>query len=109
MLAVSCVAQVGTMPLTLYYFHQLPLLAPLFSVVLIPLTTIIIYLTLLVLALPLAPLGQLLSLLAALQEGIVHLAGNIPGGTLTGFYPNGIWVALAYGAMLIAIARLRTR
>ena len=109
MLAVSCVAQVGTMPLTLYYFHQLPLLAPLFSVVLIPLTTIIIYLTLLVLALPLAPLGQLLSLLAALQEDIVHLAGNIPGGTLTGFYPNGIWVALAYGAMLIAVARLRTR
>lgn len=109
LLAVSCIAQLGTMPLTLYYFHQLPLLAPLFSLVLIPLTTLIIYLTLATLVLPLALLGQVLSLLEALQQGIVDLAGSIPSGTLTGFYPDGIWVALTYGALMIAIVRLRTR
>ena len=109
MLAVSCIAQLGTMPLTLYYFHQLPLLAPLFSLVLIPLTTLIIYLTLAALVLPLAPLGQVLSLLVALQQEVVDLGGSLPGGTLTGFCPDGIWVALTYGALMIAIVRLRTR
>ena len=107
-LAVSCVAQIGTMPLTLYYFHQLPLLAPLLSLLLIPLTTIIIYLTLAAMALPIAPLGWILNTIEALQQRIIDLAGSIPGGTLTGISPSAIVVALMYGAMLLAIIRLRT-
>ena len=108
LLAVSCAAQIGTMPLTLYYFHQLPLIAPLISLVLIPLTTLIICLTLTAMLLPVAPIGWLLNNLEALQQFIIDLAGSIPGGTLTGFYPSGALVALMYGAMLTAIVRLRT-
>lgn len=108
-LAASCVAQLGTMPLTLYYFHQLPLLAPLLSILLIPLTTLIIYLTLAVMVLPFAPLGWILNAVETLQQRIIDLAGSIPGGTLTGFYPSVMVVVLMYGAMLLAIIRLRTR
>ena len=109
LLAVSCVAQIGTMPLTLYYFHQLPLLAPLLSLLLIPLTTLLIYLTLVAMVLPLAPLGQILNTSVTLQQRIIELAGSIPGGTLTDIYPSAAAVALMYGAMLLAIVRLRTR
>lgn len=109
LLAVSCVAQIGTMPLTLYYFHQLPLLAPLLSLLLIPLTTLIIYLTLAAIILPLALLGQILNVLESLQQRIIDVAGSIPGGTLTDIYPSIVVVALMYGAMLLAIVRLRTR
>ena len=109
LLAVSCVAQLGTLPLTLYYFHQLPLLSPLLSIVLIPMTTLIIYLTLAALVLPIAPMGWLLDNAVSLQQSIIDLFGSIPWGTLSGVCPSRTLVALMYGAMILAVVRLRTR
>ena len=109
MLAVSCVAGLGTMPLVVYYFHSLPLLGPLLSLVLIPLTTVIIWLTLAAMALPIAPVGWLLDMAVLVQEKIIGLAGIIPYTMLTDIRPSALSVALMYGAMVIAIARLRTR
>lgn len=108
LLAVSCVAQIGTMPLVTYYFHQLPLLAPLLSLVLIPLTTLIIYLSIVTMLFPIAPLGWVLNALGTLQQEIIDWASGIPGGTLTNIYPSLLFVILMYGAMLLAIVRLRT-
>lgn len=108
LLLVSCVAQIGTMPLTLYYFHQLPLLAPLLSLLLIPLTTLIIYLSLATMALPIALFGGALNFLVSLQQRIIDLAGSIPGTILTDIHPGLAAVALIYGAMLLATLRLRT-
>ena len=42
-LAVSIAAQLGTMPLCIYYFHSLSLVAVPASIVLIPLTTVVVY------------------------------------------------------------------
>ena len=108
LLAVSCVAQIGTMPLTLYYFHQLPLLGPLLSLLLIPMTTLIIYLALAAMVLPVAPLGMILNTVVQLQEKIIQRTGSLPFATLTDIYPSALAVALMYGAMIIAIVRLRT-
>ena len=108
-MAVSCVAQLGTMPLTLYYFHQLPLLAPLLSLVLIPMTTLIIYLTLACIVLPIAPLAWTLNLVEDCQQRLIDVAGSIPCGTLTDIYPSAILVTLIYAAMIVAVVRLRTR
>ena len=105
--AVSCVASLGTMPLSCYYFHQMPLIGPLLSVVLIPLTTLIIYLAIAAMAVPVAPLGWLLNNAEALQQRIIELAGCIPGATLTDLYPSKTLIALIYGAMVVAIVRLR--
>ena len=107
-LAVSCVATVGTMPITLYYFHQISLLGPFLSLVLIPLTTVIIYLTLTTMLLPVAPLGWTLNNAEALQQRIIDLAGSVPHTTLTCIYPSAWVIALMYGAMLLAVIRLRT-
>jgi len=107
-LAVSCIASLGTMPLTLHYFHQLPLLGPLLSLLLIPLTTLIIYLTLAAMLLPVAPTGWLLDHAVALQQGIIDLAAGIPGGTLTGIHLDAPMVVLIYGALVIAIVRTRS-
>lgn len=49
--AVSLCAQVFTLPLVAYYFHQIPIYGALISIILIPLTTLIIYLALAVLLL----------------------------------------------------------
>ena len=109
LLAVSCVATLGTMPLIAYYFHRIALLGPLLSLVLIPMTTLIVYLTIATMILPIMPLGWLLNGVVALQERILDFAGSIPGSMLTDIYPSIPVVAMMYGAMLVAIIRLRTR
>lgn len=108
-LITSCIAGFGTMPLTMYYFHRLPLLAPLLSLLLIPMTTFIIYLTLAAMLLPVAPLGWALDAAVSLQQTIIDFAGSIPFATLNDIYPSALVVAMMYGAMIIAIVRLRTR
>lgn len=108
-LITSCAASLGTMPLVVYYFHQLPLLGPLLSLIVIPLTMLIIYLTLAAMILPIAPLGWMLNAVEALQQWVIDAAGSIPGGILTDIYPSATVVALMYGAMILAIVRLRTR
>ena len=105
----SCIAGFGTMLLVMYYFHRLPLLSPLLSLILIPMTTFIIYLTLSAMLLPVAPLGWLLNATVSLQQRIIDFAGSIPFATLTDVYPSALLVALMYGAMLVAVVRLRTR
>ena len=109
LLAVSFVATLGTMPLVCYYFHQLPLLGPFLSLILIPTTTLIIYLTLLVMAFPFAPLGKVLNAIEAFQQSVIDWAGSIPGSTLTDIYPSLASVILIYIAMLLAIIRFRTQ
>jgi len=109
LLAVSFVATLGTMPLVCYYFHQLPLLGPLLSLILIPTTTLIIYLTLLVMAFPFAPLGRVLNGVEAFQQSVIDWTGSIPGSTLTDIHPSLAAVVLIYLALLLAIIRLRTR
>jgi hypothetical protein len=55
------------------------------------------------------PLGWLLNGVVALQERILDFACSIPGSMLTDIYPSIPVVAMMYGAMLVAIIRLRTR
>ena len=109
LLMVSCIASFGTMPLVAYYFHQVSLVGPLFSLILIPLTTVIIYLTIAAMVLPVAPLGALLNCAEAIQNKVVGLAGSIPGGVLTNVYPSKLSLVLVYGVMLVAIVRFRSR
>jgi competence protein ComEC len=55
LLAVSVAAQLGTLPVTLYYFQQFPNYFLLTNIVAIPLSTIVIYLALLLLAVNFIP------------------------------------------------------
>ena len=107
LLLLSVVAQMGTAPLSIWYFHSLPLLGALVSIVLIPLTTIIIYLGLLLLAVPVGCVAGLLNAAIALQDWIVRTAGSIPHSTITDLYPAWWQVLLAYMLLLCIIARSR--
>lgn len=108
MLIVSVAAQLGTMPLVLYYFHQMSLLAPLLSIILIPLTAAIIYLTLAAFVIPCAALGWVLDALVSSQDWMVGTVSRCPGATLTNIYPNLIFIATLYAFMLLLIILMRT-
>ena len=105
MLMLSVVAQLGTAPLSIYYFHTLPLIGAIVSVILIPLTTVIIYLGLTVLLIPIDCLTWLLSIAIKLQDWIVGTAASIPHTVITDLYPTWWQVLLAYMLLLCIIAR----
>lgn len=98
LLTVSLSAQLATLPLVAYYFHRLPTYASLFSVVYIPLTTILIYIafalllfSLLASLLPLVGvvvplLGRLLSWLVVIQLGVMKWEVRLPGAVVDDFW-----------------------
>lgn len=94
MIAVSLCAQVFSLPLVACYFHQIPLYASLFSVVLIPLTTVLIYGAMLLLLIafvplcaPLVPLlGKALSIIVATELAVMRFAVGLPGAVVEDFW-----------------------
>lgn len=104
-LMLSVVAQLGTAPLSIYYFHTLPLTGAIVSVILIPLTTIIIYLGLLTLLIPIECIAWLLTIVIKTQDWIVESLASIPYTTITGLYPTWWQVLLVYLLLLCIIAR----
>jgi len=105
LLLLSVVAQLGTAPLSIYYFHTLPLTGAIVSVVLIPLTTIIIYLGLLVLVIPAGCLAWLLTIAIKVQNRIVDSVADIPYTTISNLHPAWWQVLLVYLLLLCIIAR----
>ena len=102
---LSAVAQIGTAPLSIYYFHTLPLTGVITSVILIPLTTLIIYLGMLTLLIPLHCFAWLLTIAIRAQEWIVDAVAGIPYTTITNLYPTWWNVLLVYLLLLCVIAR----
>lgn len=105
MLMLSVVAQLGTAPLSIYYFHTLPLTGAIVSVILIPLTTIITYLGLLLLLIPIKCIAWLLTIVIRTQDWIVDTVANIPFTTITNLYPAWWQVLLVYLLLLCLIAK----
>lgn len=104
-LMLSVVAQLGTAPLSIYYFHTLPLTGAIVSVILIPLTTIIIYLGLLTLLIPIKCIAWLLTIAIKIQDRIIESLVSIPYTTITDLYPSWWQVLLVYLLLLCIIAK----
>lgn len=85
---VSLAAQIGTIPLTIIYFKQLPLMALILNLPVIPLIGIIIPIGFMMLGLSwlhsgiALSVGRFLTLLIKILFYLVHLAANLPGACL---------------------------
>lgn len=107
LLGVSLVAQLGVMPITLYYFGQLPLLFLLGNLVIIPLMSLV--LILLLLFLPLHYLSEYVSSLLA--DGIhqlitwgdryVFYLAHIKNSVVSGLYPTFVQVLIGSAAVVL--------
>lgn len=92
--SVTLAAQAGTLPFTLLYFHQFPSYFWLANMLVIPLVTLILYLTVFLTFLPLISefLGTLIAhLLDWLAEAVVFIVSQIekfPHSVLGGLYPE---------------------
>ncbi|NRA48548.1 MAG: ComEC family competence protein [Phaeodactylibacter sp.] len=95
--AVALAAQLGTLPLSLFYFHQFPLYFVLSGLIVVPAAGLILSLTLLLLALNSVPvlgvlLAKVLYVVVYLVNAGIFLIQQLPGGVV-----EGIWVG-RYGA-----------
>ena len=94
LLLVSLAAQLFTLPLVACYFHRIPLIAPLFSIVYIPLTTVLVigaFVLLLLASLPFAAcivpwMGHILSWFVAAQLAVMQVEVRLPAAVVNDFW-----------------------
>lgn len=101
LISVSIAAQLATFPLGLYYFQQFPNYFLLTNIVALPLSSLIIYLALVVLAASMLPwlsvwLAQLLSWMVMALNGSICFLEKLPGAVTRGVYISGLETLLLY-------------
>ncbi len=110
---VSLAAWLGTLPLCMYYFHQFQPWQPLVSVVLVPLTTVFLYMSLVLLLFSLmglwflaGPIAAVINVFLGVENYLLDKAGMLPFGTMT--CPSVHWghvilLYLLYTILLIGV------
>ncbi len=101
LLAVSIAAQIATLPITLYTFHQFPNYFMLTNVFAVPLSSLIIYVGILVLVAGTIPVISLISakvliFLVWLLNTIIHYIEQLPFSTVKGIFISSPEMLLLY-------------
>lgn len=105
MLAVTLAAQIGAFPICLYYFHQFPTWFFLANLVAVPLSTLILFLEIALVALSGWDMaGNILTWLCthAIQwmNLVIHANNAIPGSLISGIYADVPSTILLHGAVI---------
>lgn len=115
LLMVSVAAWLGTLPLCLFYFHQFQPWQPLVSVVLVPMTTILLYAALFLLLISIMGFWLLARPLAAMvgwymegENAVLDCAAQLPGSTIICQDIHVGHVVLLYLVLGILVVALRS-
>lgn len=101
MVVVSCCAQLGTAPLTAYYFGRFSVYFLLTNFVVVPLATIVLYLTAVMLMAALVPpllpwVAKALAMVVTTQTAMVRWVSRLPGASVEGIDINRLQLFLIY-------------
>ena len=112
--AVSLAAQIATLPISLFYFHQFPIYFWLSGLLVIPLATIIMFLGVLLLLLSGIPalasiVATMLYWALALMNAGVFMIQQLPGSVWDGFWLEAWEMWLCYAILILIIASIVTR
>ena len=94
MVAVSIAAQIGVAPLIAYYFGRFSCFFLLTNFIVIPATTLILYLSLATLLIP--SIGVVLASIVGLLNTTLLYISTIPGATIDGLHPSVMLTASIY-------------
>ncbi len=108
MMVLSCCAQVGVAPLTAYYFGRFSVYFLLTNFAVIPLATLLLYLSVALVACMAWPaaaawLAKLLALVASWQNAAVQWISQLPGSHIEHIMLNRLQVFLIYVCMAALI------
>lgn len=121
-MTVSLSAQIGTLPLSIYYFGRIPLLFLLTNLVIIPSVLIVVWITLamaLLLAIDIAAgfnggivsfaLGRLLSGVVWVVQRLLEIIAQLPCASIEGVHVNGIQVVAMYAIVVALVIYVNRR
>jgi competence protein ComEC len=108
---VSIAAQLLTFPLGLYYFHQFPVYFLITNLIVIPLSTVIIYIGVLILVIfpvPFFPafFTRIFAWLITLMNSVIHTIEQLPGSLLKGIYISAPESLAVYLLVLLSVLYL---
>jgi competence protein ComEC len=103
LLAASTAAQVTTFPLSLYYFHQFPILFPITNLLIIPLSTFAIYAGIALLAF--SPIQFIAKYIALVLKQLILLSNLVASflSKLPFCAIDGIYISISQSLLLFAI------
>jgi competence protein ComEC len=108
MVCISIAAQIGVAPLIAYYFGRLSVYFLLTNFIIVPAATLILYLSLVVLAMP--SLAYILLYIVSSLNKVLEWVAAIPGASIDGLHPTKIQTTMIYVvivAVYLIIVRLR--
>lgn len=111
--SVALAAQLTTLPISLYYFHQFPVYFLLSGLIVVPAAMLILSLGLSLFVLNPVPylgdwLGQLLEWTITAMNTVIFFLENLPGSSIQGIWPNlGLLLSLVLGVLLLALHLLQ--
>ena len=103
---VSVAAQVGTAPLVAYYFGRFSTYFLLTNFIVIPMTTVILYLALTALLLPMTGIA-LLTVVGWLNNALTFIAGRLPYPSIEGLHPSVLQTAMIYVIIVSTFLMIR--
>lgn len=115
-LAVSIAAQVATLPITLFTFHQFPNYFMLTNIFVVPLSSFIIYVGILTLAVGYIPFlslvcAKMLILLIWILNTVIHFIEQLPCSTIRGIFISSpemllLYLVIGSGFLFLTIRRI---
>ncbi|MCS6824072.1 MAG: ComEC family competence protein [Cytophagaceae bacterium] len=113
-LCVTIAAQIATFPLTIFYFHQFPVYFLFTNLIIIPLSTCILYAGIATLLLSLfMPLGKALAYitekLVYLMNRIILIVEKLPYHVIDKIYISWLEVIIIYGIIVAVFLFIHTR
>lgn len=108
--SISLAAQFATLPLSIYYFHKFPLYFLLSNLLIVLPTAIIMYLGILLLAMPFDEVchiaGIMLSWLVIQTNGVLYIVEKLPSASLSGLWITGLEAIILHILIVFTIIRL---
>ena len=111
MCAVTISAQILTLPLCIYYFHQIPVLFLITNLICVPLSTIILFAEILLIIVSAIPLfasfiGKFIYVLTWSMNFIIDKCNDLPFSLIDNIYSTPVTTALMYASVFAVVAGL---
>ena len=112
--SLSLSAQLFTMPLCIYYFHQLPLTFLITNIICVPLFTVILFTEIFLVGLaPISPLaaiaGKFAYTLTWLMNFVINTCNALPFALISNIYSTPLTTGLLYGFIIFVCSGLLNR
>ena len=108
-IGVTLAAQIGTLPLTVYYFHQISLIGLFSNLLIIPILPIVVVIATLVMIFPISLFVLIADFSFNYIDSIVQLTSSIPYSSINDIYIKSYYPVILYIIIFWGVWTLRSK